>query len=362
MTIVLKGEWKLTAPLPSPQEVKMEIKKAQPSPCVIYFESTSLKSWNTGLINFLIRLKKISESGGYKMDPEGLPQGVKRLWVLSETPSELKARMRSRSEESQVLKIGKKILGYFKEGHRLIEFLGEAILSVIRLIRGNGIFNKKEFFVFLNECGPQALPIIVIISLLVGMILAFLGALQLKLFGAEIYIADIVGIGMVREMGAMMAGIIMAGRTGASYASSIGTMQVNEEIDALITSGIHPIDFLILPRLLALALMMPLLCLYSDFIGIAGGGIVATVMFGLKPVQYMRESITSIGLKDIVAGLVKSAIFGLLVGIAGCMKGHYCGRTASDVGNAATAAVVSGIVAIIVFDSFMTILYHLMGI
>ena len=156
----------------------------------------------------------------------------------------------------------------------MVSFLGETSLAFIRLFTGKARFRRVDLVLFIQECGAQALPIVSLISVLVGLILAFVGAVQLRLFGAQIYVADLVGIGMTREMGAMMSAIIMAGRTGAAYAAQLGTMQVNEEIDALETLGLSPVEFLVLPRTLALILMMPLLCLYADFMGILGGGFI----------------------------------------------------------------------------------------
>src|SRR3546814_507817 len=157
----------------------------------------------------------------------------------------------------------------------MLAFLGETALMFGRFLAGLATYRRPDFLLTLQECGAQALPIVTIISLLVGLILAFVGAVQLEQFGAEIYVADLVGIAMAREMGAIMTGIVMAGRTGAAFAAQIGTMQGNEEIDALTTLGISPIDFLVLPRMLALMLMMPLLCIYADLTGILGGWLVA---------------------------------------------------------------------------------------
>lgn len=205
------------------------------------------------------------------------------------------------------------------------------------------------------------MPIISLISLLVGMILAFLGSVQLKMFGAEVFVADAVAVGMVREMGALMTGIIMAGRTGAAFAARLGTMQVNEEVDALQTMGFSPMEFLVLPRALALILMMPLLAIYANVLGILGGAIVGILMLDLTPVQYYLQTVGSINLQAIVSGLIKSSVFGVLVAVSGCMQGIRCGRSASAVGEATTAAVVNAIVYIVVADSIISIIYVLTG-
>jgi phospholipid/cholesterol/gamma-HCH transport system permease protein len=214
----------------------------------------------------------------------------------------------------------------------------------------------------IQECGARALPIVSLISMLVGMILAFVGAVQLQMFGAEIYVANLVGIAMVRVMGAVMTGIIMAGRTGGAFAAQLGTMEVNEEIDALRTLGISPMEFLVLPRMLGLALMMPLLCLYADLMGILGGLIVGVGMLDLTLMQYFLQTRNALGLNHLLIGLFQGAVFGILVALAGCLRGMQCGRSAAAVGDASTSAVVTGIVSIIVATALVTIVCNVLGI
>ena len=198
--------------------------------------------------------------------------------------------------------------------------------------------------------------------MLVGLILAFVGAVQLKMFGAQIFVANLVGIATVREMGAIMTAIIMAGRTGAAYAAQLGTMQVNEEIDALTTLGIPPMDFLVLPRMLALLLMMPLLCIYADLMGILGGAIVGIGMLDITAVQYFKQTQAAIDLTNISLGISKSMVFAVIVALSGCMRGMQCGRSASAVGDAATSAVVTAIVWIIVTDGLFAVLCDVLSI
>jgi len=230
------------------------------------------------------------------------------------------------------------------------------------MVKGSARFRMSDLLLFIQQCGAQALPIVTLISLLVGLILAFVGAVQLQMFGAQIYVANLVGLAMAREMGAMMAAIIMAGRTGAAFAAQLGTMQVNEEIDAFKTMGINPVEFLVLPRMLALVLMMPLLCVYADLMGIIGGAIVSIGMLDISAVEYYNQTVMSLNLTHLGVGVFKSAVFGVLVAIAGCLRGIQCGRSSSAVGDAATAAVVTGIIFIIVSDAVMTVIFTIIGI
>ena len=212
------------------------------------------------------------------------------------------------------------------------------------------------------DCTAGALPIVSLISCLVGLILAFVGAVQLVMFGAQIYVASLVGIAMVRVMGAVMAGVIMAGRTGAAFAAQLGTMEVNEEIDAFKTLGINPIEFLVLPRVLALTLAMPLLCVYADLMGIIGGLMVGIFMLDLNFMEYYNMTRQSVGLNSFWIGLFQSMVFGALVAMASCLKGMQCSRSASAVGEATTGAVVSSIVAIVVATAIITLLCNVIGI
>jgi len=203
---------------------------------------------------------------------------------------------------------------------------------------------------------------VTLISLLVGLILAFVGALELSLFGAQIYIANMVTLGMTREMGGLMTAIIMSGRTAAAYAAQIGTMHVNDEIDALKIMNLEPMAFLVLPRVLALILIMPLLCLYADLLGIVGGGLVTVSLFDVSLTEYLNRTAHAVHLTDFFVGFFKSAVFGVLIAVSGCMRGMQCGRSASAVGDAATSAVVTSIVFIVVADSLMTIMCNRIGI
>ena len=214
----------------------------------------------------------------------------------------------------------------------LLIFLGQVALAFGQFIRGRARLAHRRSVAHHPTLRPARAAHRHLISFLVGLILAFVGAVQLRQFGAQIYVADLVGIAMATEMGAMMTAIIMAGRTGAAFAAQLGTMQVNEEIDALTTMGISPMEFLVLPRMLALVLMVPLLTLYADLLGILGGTLVGATMLNLTPTQYINETIAALTVTDFVKGLVKGTVFGVLVAIAGCLRGMQCGRSSAAVG------------------------------
>jgi phospholipid/cholesterol/gamma-HCH transport system permease protein len=328
----------------------------------VQFETAHLVHWDSALINFLLRLEEHCADRRIAFDKNGLPPGVKGLLRLATAVPEREGARRERASVPFLEMVGTETKKIFGSCGEMTEFLGEACLSFVRLFTGRARFRRSDLWLIMQECGARALPIVSLISLLVGLILAFVGAIQLQQFGAQIYVADLVGIAMVREMGAMMTAIVMAGRTGAAFAAQLGTMQVNEEIDAFSTLGFSPIDFLVLPRMLALILMMPLLCIYADAMGILGGALVGVAMLDLTITEYFIETQGAIDMVDIMVGVVKSAVFGVLVALAGCLRGIQCGRSAQAVGLATTSAVVMGIVFIIVTDGIFSVITEAVGI
>jgi phospholipid/cholesterol/gamma-HCH transport system permease protein len=337
-------------------------KLPQPFHGELRFDSAELDGWDSRFVNWLMQLLILMEGRGIDVRYEGLPPGVRGLLQLAREVPERPGARRSASRPGLLAVVGAQVYGLLEGGRQLLEFVGELFLAFFRMVTGRARMRTSDLFLFVQQSGVNALPIVALISILVGLILAFIGALQLQMFGAQIYVANLVGIAMAREMGAMMAAIIMAGRTGAAFAAQLGTMQVNEEIDAFRTLGIDPLEFLVLPRMLALTLMMPLLCLYADLLGILGGMLVGIALFEISPSLYLEQTLAAVTLADFGVGLVKSLVFGVLIAIAGCMKGIQCGRSASAVGEATTSAVVMAIVAIIVSDAIMTLIANALGV
>jgi phospholipid/cholesterol/gamma-HCH transport system permease protein len=357
----LAGEWTIGGEIPSVDEVSKQVDAGLPVQR-LSFETHDLGRWDSGLITFLLKVFDQCSQRQIDADRSGLPEGVRRLLDLATAVPEKKDARKVAVQEPILVQVGKASMDVARQVTALTAFLGEATLAFSRFLVGKAKFRRTDLWLTIQQCGADALPIVSLISFLVGLILAFVGAVQLAMFGAQIYIANLVGIAMAREMGAIMTGIIMAGRTGAAFAAQIGTMQVNEEIDALTTMGISPMEFLVLPRMLALIVMMPLLCLYSDLVGILGGFVVGTGMFDISFTQYMEQTRAALNLTHFAIGVFKSAVFGVVVAIAGCLRGMESGRSASAVGDAATSAVVTSIVLIIVLDGIFAVVTNIVGI
>ncbi len=356
-TLHLEGVWQLGRPLPAAATVA----EALEATADVRFEASELQRWDTGLIVFLLQLERLCRERGLELDPGGLPVGACRLYRLA-TAVPPAGRAAPHLPAGVLARVGEATLAFGADARAMLAFLGEATLAFGRLLTGRARFRRSDLVLTIQEVGARALPIVSLISFLVGVILAFLGSVQLLQFGAQIYVAPLVAIGTARDMAAMMVGIILAGRTGAAFAAQLGTMQVNEEIDALSTFGFAPMDFLVLPRMLALILMTPLLCLYADFMGIFGGAFVGVLFLDLPPATYYQATQDGVRLIDFGGGLFKAAVYGTLVAIAGCLRGIQSGRSSAAVGEATTSAVVTSIVLIVVSMAILTVIYDALGI
>ena len=361
LEIQIAGAWRLRGGLPSAALVQRQLESA-PQVRQIAFEARELTSWDSSVLTFLVELSEDCRRRGINVNRAGLPAGVQRLLNLAEAVPEKKGARQETAETPFLERLGNSAIGAGSSLGEMLKFLGEMTLTFIKLFRMKVRFRAVDLVLLIQQSGAQALPIVTLISFLVGVILAFVGAVQLKQFGAQIYVADLVGIAMIREMGAMMTGIIMAGRTGAAFAAQLGTMKVTQEIDAFITMGFSPLEFLVLPRVIALVLMMPLLCLYADFVGVLGGAAIGVGMLDLSWTTYFRQTANAISLTDVFGGVFKSSVYGVLIALAGCLRGIQCGNSSSAVGDAATSAVVTGIVAIVVACGVFAVVFYVLGI
>jgi len=360
LCVRLKGDWLIASEIPKSNEVIAQITQTKDIG-QLTFDTSEVDKWDSAMVAFLFYLIRGCEHKNIKVNFQKLPPGAQKLLILALKVNE-NASIDKAEDGSFFTRVADKVLKRLDGMLSLVNFLGEIAIAFSRLITGRVYFRWDEFMVILQRCGADALLLVSLISVLVGIILAFIGATQLELFGAQIYIANIVGIGMVRVMGAMMASILMAGRTGASFAAELGLMQTNEEIDALRTLGVSPVEFLVIPRILALVIMMPLLTLYADLMGILGGFIVSTGLLGLNSVEYWQHTQSSITLSNLWVGLIHSFVFGVIIAVAGCFRGMQCKRSAVAVGEATTSAVVSAIISIVIATAIITYVCQVLGV
>lgn len=362
-TLILRlaGDWHLHRGIPDAKLVAEKL-DAAPKPVRVTFDAAGLGNWDSSLLTFLMGVYELCRARKLPLDLTPLPEGARGLLELAEAVPEKTGARHEASHASFIEEIGREAISYAQALDDFLRFLGEVTIAFGKLAVGKARFRRVDLMAVIQECGASAFGIVTLVTFLVGVILAFEGAVQLQMFGASIFVADLVGIAMMRDMGAMMAAIIMAGRTGAAFAAQLGAMKVTQEIDALTTMGISPLEFLVLPRVLALFLMIPLLAVYADCLGVAGGAFVASTMLHISLRTYLTETRNAITLTMIFGGLFKAAVYGIIISVAGCMRGFQCGNSSSAVGDAATAAVVTGVVYVIVACGIFSFIFNLMGI
>ncbi len=359
--LALAGAWVASAGRPAPEKVLGELTAAH-SVARLRITASDMQHSDMTLPAFVFALITLCRQRNITVDFSALPPAAARLITLALAVPEREGARRTAKKASWLAQIGDNAVASGQRWHQTLAFVGDCALSFGRLLTGRAQLRWSEVALVAQECGPRALPIVTLIGFLMGLILAFVGAIQLQMFGAELYVADLVGVGIVRALAAIMTGIVMAGRTGAAFAAELGTMQVNEETDALRTLGISPYDFLVLPRMLGLTLMMPLLCLYADLAGLLGGVVVGVGVLDLPLRLYLNQTLNALNLTQVWIGLFMSFVFGILVSMAGCKQGLHCGRSSSSVGTATNAAVVSAIVAIVVATAIITVICSILGI
>lgn len=356
LCVALRGRWKTTSARPSWAEVLAGNKPARVRVLV-----DEAENWDSSLLLFLAEAQAWSRETGVPLDVSGLPPKVMTLLGQLKV-AQVDCTQHHGPSENVLSQIGQAALDGGEKSKAMSTFVGVIVLATVGVLRRPKSFRWRDCLTEMQQCGAMALPIVSLISLLVGLIMAYQAAVQLRQFGADIYVADLVGLSVIREMGPMMAAVIIAGRTGAAFAATLGNMKANEEIDALETLGVSPIEFLVLPRMLALGVMMPLLALYADLLGVLGGMIVAMTILEIPPTAYWVEMQTIVDLSDIFTGLFKAGTFGLLIGLAGCLRGLQADRSAAGVGQAATSAVVTGILLIIVADAIFAVVFNILGV
>ena len=354
LVVKIAGNWLDRSALPDISAVQKEL--AGTPAKALEFDATSLGGWDSALMVRILALHDVCAKANLEFRAATLPEGLAKLIALSQAVPEKKDAARKEKKTPFFQRVGESGLETWGGGVAMLTFMGENVIAFCKLLVGRAQFRFMDMVQVMQECGPQALSIVALINFLIGLILAFVGATQLARFGASVYTADLVAIAAVREMGCIMTGIILCGRTGAAFAAQLGTMKVNQEIEAFQTFGISPIEFLVLPRMVAMILMMPLLCIFADVIAISGGFLISVLMLDVSPTVYLSRTVDIISLTSFLLGIGKGAFFGVIVALTGCLRGMQCGTNAAAVGQATTSAVVTGITAIIASDGLFAVI------
>jgi phospholipid/cholesterol/gamma-HCH transport system permease protein len=355
----LSGDWSIQTGLPPTAPMLKALADARSSADAtpVSFECSALGKYDSSLVAFLLELHRQSAAQGIALDMSALPPRAGRLLALAlARPAADGTDAVAAPAVPLFQHVGEWGRSSANSWLRTLDFIGQTMLALWNLVRGKARTRFSECWFFIQACGADALPIISLIAFLTGLILAYIGAVQMKQFGATQYVAGMVGLAMVREMGALMAGVILCGRTATAYAAQLGSMQVSEEIAAFRVLGISPVEYLVLPRMIAVFFMMPLLTLYANLCGILGGLVVMTSMdvtFG----QYYNMLIRTINMPNFLSGLIKSFFFAILIAWAGCFRGMICGKSSQAVGDAATSAAVMGITLLVIADAIFAVLF-----
>ncbi|MDR2862624.1 MAG: ABC transporter permease [Puniceicoccales bacterium] len=356
----IAGVWNIRGTSGIPRVESLLRKIADGKDARIIFDCSGLARHDSSLAAFLLEFHHCCVARGAVVDFATLPPLIARLLALalvrSDGRSGSESEERARPEGSFFQRMGGWGISSVNSWTKAFDFLGQTVIAVWNLVRGRARTRLSECWLFIQACGVDALPIVSLISFLTGLILAYIGAVQMKQFGATQYVAGMVGLAMVREMGALMAGVILCGRTATAYAAQLGSMQVSEEISAFRVLGIPPMEYLVLPRIIALVCMMPLLTLYADLCGIFGGLVVVTSM-DVTLEQYYTMTLRAINMTNFLSGLIKSVFFAMLIGWAGCFRGMVCGKSSQAVGDAATSAAVLGITLLVIADAVFAVLF-----
>jgi phospholipid/cholesterol/gamma-HCH transport system permease protein len=357
----LSGDWVLQTGM-TPAESILDTLDLGARPERVIVDLSGVGRWDSALVSLMVQFRRSCEARAIEMEPRDMPEGVRRLVDLALAVPEQVGAKRTERRPNFIESMGQQTLDAVRSSGEMLSFLGETIIALGNALKGRARFRRSDVLLVLQDCGPQALPIVTLISFLVGMILAFVGLVQLKQFGADIFVADLVAVAMVREMGGMMTAIIMAGRTGAAFAAQLGTMNVNDEISAFRTLGIPPTEFLVLPRMLALIFAIPLLTVYANVVGMIGGSVVTGLLSDVSLLQFYVQTASSVTLVDWAGGLFKALVYGVIIAIAGCLRGMQCEKSAAAVGDAATSAVVTSIVFIVLAEAVLTVAYTVLGV
>jgi len=356
----LSGSWTFEADVPAGPDLTSLV-ESLPRGSRLVLEDGGIGKWDSVLAAFARTAGLLAADQGVSLDTSGLPGGARKLLELAAAVPP-KADDRGPEDDMLFARVGRIALRAWDTATDATEFLGEVVQALFAFLRGRARFRRVDLMHAMEGAGVGALGIVALINFLVGTVLAFVGAVQLEQFGAAIYVANLVGIAVARVLGALMTGIVMSGRTGAAFAATLGTMNVNEETDALRTMGLKPVEFLVLPRVLATTLMLPALTAYAILMGMLGGMFVGVTLLGLGTMEYLTQTRNALGLKQVLIGLSMSLAFGMVVALTGCYYGLRCGRSSAAVGQATTKAVVSSIVLVVVVTAVFTVVLYLLGL
>jgi phospholipid/cholesterol/gamma-HCH transport system permease protein len=333
----------------------------QSKPIRVVIDASDVSYCDGAGVAFIVKLQQYQAHIGGDLTIHGLQEEFRRLLDIYGQISIDPPPGRRREPLSVVEQVGQATLGVWQDVQTLLTFVGELTVTLLRAVRHPRLVRWSDAWLIAERAGVDALPIIALIGFLLGLILAFQSAIPMRRFGAEIFVANLIGVSMLREMGPLITAIILAGRSGSAFAAELGTMKIREEIDALTTMGLEPVRFLVVPRVLAAVTMTPFLAVFANLFGLIGGAVVMRSL-GFPLVSYVNQILSAVTVGDLLGGLFKSLVYGIVVAGIGCLRGLQTTTGASEVGQSATSAVVSGIVLIAIVDGVFAVVFYALGL
>jgi phospholipid/cholesterol/gamma-HCH transport system permease protein len=327
----------------------------------VILEASGIDYCDGSGIALLAQLRNQQHESGGEFEVHALRSEFSELLDAWAPQEWVRLKHEPRPRASLAEEVGKAVVDIWQDIHSLVSFVGELGVALVRAISHPRKVRWQDTFHVAEAAGVNALPIVALISFLMGLIMAFQAAIPLRQFGADIFVANLVGLAMLRELGPLMTAIILAGRSGSAFAAELGTMKVREELDALITMGLDPVRFLVVTRVIAAVLMTPLLTVFSNLLGLVGGSVVL-LSLGYPLITFFHQVQSAVSYGDLLGGLAKSFVFGVLIAAIGCLRGLQTKIGASAVGESTTRAVVSGIVLIVITDGLFSVVYYYLGI
>lgn len=359
LTLIMTGRWDSDTTGKWWQRGQQILTQSKPRRLVI--DASGVSYCDGAGVAFLIDLQQLQIRTGGDAAIQGLQEEVRRLLDIYGHISIERPSGRRREPLSIIEQVGKAAVELWRDFKSLLTFVGELAVMLLRAARQPHLVRWQEAWLVAERSGVNALPIIALIGVLLGLILAFQSAIPMRRFGADIFVADLLGIAMLREMGPLITAIILAGRSGSAFAAELGTMKVREEIDALRTMGLEPVRFLVVPRVIAAVAMIPVLTVFANLFGLMGGAIVMRSL-GYPLVTYVNQVLSAVTVGDLMGGLLKSFVYGIVVAAVGCLRGLETRTGASAVGQSTTSAVVSGIVLIAIVDGLFAVVFYALGL
>jgi phospholipid/cholesterol/gamma-HCH transport system permease protein len=356
--LVAGGDWIIS----QLSQLDRELRALPASNNPVEIDGSALKRLDSAGAWLLLRTRRQMEAEGTTVQTVSVPERFKPLIEIVARDDEKSYVIQQPMAHPFLFRVGRGFMQALEQGYNMLGYLGQVTAETTNVIGPQKKLRLVAFANQIEQTGINALPIVGLLGFLIGIVLAYQGADQLRQFGAEIFTINLLGVGILREIGVLITSIIVAGRSGSAFTAQIGTMRVNEEIDAMQTMGLNTVDVLVLPRVLALVITLPFLTFYADIMAMIGGAMMCYLDLGISIPAFMRQLQGAVTINTFIVGLVKAPVFAFVIGLVGCFEGLNVERNAGSVGRLTTRSVVESVFLVIVLDAGFSIMFSILGI